>query len=253
MSTENPIRMAVGEVMAMRQRQAADASLGAAICAIKRVQAQRFAHTYTDLLRDQRFGPPARFFLTELYGDKDFTERDQQFARIAGPLERLFPANVVATAETLAELHRLSEHLDDRMAEAWRALAPLGLDTAAQYLRSWRTVGERDQRQHQLQSVLELGSELAGLTTVAGLRNLLRSMRLPARLAGLSALQAFLEAGFETFGSLSRHPGAATRFLATIAERENDWIAQLFDEPEASLLPRLRAALQEPIAAPEDR
>lgn len=253
MSTENRIRTAVGEVMAMRQRHAADASLGAAVCAIKRVQAQRFAHTYADLLRDKGFGPPARFFLTELYGEKDFNERDQQFARIAGPLERIFPANVVATAETLACLHRLSEHLDDRMAEAWRSLMPLGLDAAARYLRAWRNVGERHQRQIQLQSVLGLGNELAELTTVTGLRSLLRTMRLPARLSGLSALQAFLEAGFDTFASLVRSPGGAPRFLATIAERETIWIAQLFDEPEASLLPRLRAALQEPIPAPEGR
>jgi hypothetical protein len=253
MSTENPIRTAVGEVMAMRQRHAADAALGAAVRAIKRVQAQRFTHTYADLLRDERFGPPAQFFLTELYGDKDYTDRDQQFARIAGPLERIFPADVVATAETLAELHRLSEHLDDRMAEAWRALEPLRLDAAARYLRAWRNVGERDQRQLQLHSVLELGHELADLTAMAGLRSLLRTMRLPARLAGLSALQAFLEAGFDTFAVLSRSPGAVPRFLATIAERENAWIAQLFDEAEACLLPQLRAALQQPIPTPAER
>ena len=253
MSTENPIRTAVGAVMAMRQRHAADAALGAAVRAIKRVQAQRFAHTYADLLRDVRFGPPAQFFLTELYGEKDYTDRDQQFARIAGPLERIFPADVVATAETLAELHRLSEHLDDRMAEAWRALEPLRLEAAARYLRAWRNVGERDQRQLQLHSVLELGHELADLTAMAGLRSLLRTMRLPARLAGLSALQAFLEAGFDTFAVLSRSPGAVPRFLATIAERENAWIAQLFDEAEACLLPQLRAALQQPIPTPAER
>lgn len=253
MSTENPIRTAVGEVMAMRQRQAADASLGAAVRAIKRVQAQRFAHTYADLLRDERYGPAAQFFLTELYGDRDFTERDQQFARIAGPLERIFPAQVVATATTLAELHRLSEHLDDRMAEAWRATQALGLDAAARYLRAWRDVGEPEQRQLQLRSVLELGSELAELTATAGLRGLLRTMRLPARLAGLSALQGFLEAGFDTLAGLSAAPDGAQRFLATIAERENAWIRTLFDEAQTTLLPRLREALQDHALPPADQ
>lgn len=88
---------------------------------------------------------------------------------------------------------------------------------------------------------------------MAGLRKLLRTMRLPARLAGLSALQAFLEAGFDTFASLARSRDAAPRFLATIAERENAWITRLFDEAKASLIPRLRASLDQPIPTPTAR
>lgn len=243
MSASSPIRSAVDDVMALRLNQSADAAHGAAVRAVKAFQARRFAGTYADLLADASFGPAARFFVTDLYADKDFAERDQQFARIAAPLERLFPAHVVATAEALASLHSLSERLDDRMGMAWRAAATAGLDEVNCYLSAWRTVGERPAREKQLASVLALGRELTELTTIPGLGRLLRGMRVPARLAGLASLQRFLEDGFDTFAQLSRPVGNAQQFLAVIEQRERDWIASLFDAPPSALLPRLRATV----------
>ena len=44
------------------------------------------------------YAAAARFFLDELYSDKDYADRDAQFARIAGAIEKLFPAQVARTA-----------------------------------------------------------------------------------------------------------------------------------------------------------
>ena len=72
--------------------------MAAANAAIKRFQAQRFQATYPDLLQSPRHPAAARFFLHELYSDKEYAERDQQFARIAYTLARLFPQSAVNTA-----------------------------------------------------------------------------------------------------------------------------------------------------------
>ena len=73
---------------------------------------------------------------------RDYAERDAQFSRIAGAMQRLFPQQVVATAVALARLHALTEELDHAMGKAW--LAPGADDTMpahVRYVQAWRTVG----------------------------------------------------------------------------------------------------------------
>ena len=124
MEAAQKIRTAVTAVSLLRRRVEADPSLQAALGRVKRVQSRRFAGTYADLLAAGPFSAATRFFLDELYSDKDYAERDAQFARIAGAIEKLFPAQIADTAVDLAELHALTEELDQAMAVAcavaWR-------------------------------------------------------------------------------------------------------------------------------------
>ena len=226
MDAAQTIRDCIADVTALRLHRAGDTALGGAVGQVKALQAQRFRCTYADLLQSPAFAPAARFFLQELYSAADYADRDQQFGRIAGTLQTLFPAPVVATAVALAELHAQTEALDQDMGRAW--LATQGTD-AARYTAAWRTVGQRHARQQQLQRVLAMGTDLARLTRTPGLRMMLRMMRGPAQAAGLGALQKFLEGGFDTFGQLARQRGAVEQFLATIEERERALMEQLFD------------------------
>lgn len=228
MDAAQTIRDCIADVTALRLHRAGDTALGGAVGEVKALQAQRFRGTYADLLQSPAFAPAARFFLQELYSAADYADRDQQFGRIAGTLQTLFPAPVVATAVALAELHAQTEALDQDMGRAWlTAQGTQGTD-AARYAAAWRTVGQRPARQQQLQRVLAMGADLARLTRTPGLRTMLRMMRGPAQAAGLGALQRFLEAGFDTFGQLARQRGAVEQFLATIEERERALMEQLF-------------------------
>jgi len=174
------------------------------------------------------FGPAARFFREELYSDTDYTDRDLQFGRIAGTLQTMFPQPAVTTAVALAVLHAHTEGLDQEMGRAWLAHTDSPSD-AARYTAAWRTVGQRHARQEQMQRVLAMGTDLARLTRTPGLRMMLRMMRGPAHAAGMGALQKFLEAGFDTFGQLSRQRGGVEQFLTTIEARERALMDQLFD------------------------
>lgn len=230
------IRQAVARVTAMRLKTHTDAPLLAATVAVKRFQARRFRATYTDLFQSAEYAAATRFFLDELYSDKDFSLRDAQFARIAGALQRFFPASVVATAVAMAELHALTEELDLAMAEAWLA----DRDTAAgadsmRYTLAWQRVGRLTDREHQLTAVLAVGTELDRLTRMPGLRMMLKMMRRPAHAAGLGSLQSFLEAGFDTFAAMSGNGRHAQQFLKLIETRETHWIQQLFaDDVQAT-------------------
>jgi hypothetical protein len=200
-----------------------------AVGAVKSLQTRRFAGTYADLLAGGRFAAPTRFFLDELYGDKDYAERDAQFVRIAPAIERVFPAAAAQTAVALAQLHALTEELDHAIGRAWLDLVQAPGEPA-RYIEAWRNVGCRAERSSQVRAVLAIGEDMIRLTRTPGLRMMLRVMRAPAAAAGLAALQRFLEAGFDTFAALAR-AGHAPAFLRTIADRESALIDQLFDAP----------------------
>jgi hypothetical protein len=227
MEAARTIRAAVDAVSRLRQQAAGDAALQEALTELKRLQSRRFAGTYADLLRDASFGPGARFFLEELYGDRDHAQRDAQFARIAGAIESLFPAQVARTAAALAQLHALTEDLDLQMAHAWLALGPA--PEAPRYVQAWRDVGREADRRQQLNELLDIGRDLALLTRTPGLRTMLRMMRGPASASGMGALQRFLEAGFDTFSGMARRPGTAERFLDTVNQRETALFVLLFE------------------------
>jgi hypothetical protein len=204
-----------------RERRARDPRLEAAVLGVKRFQHERFARTYADLLAGQRYSAAARFFLDDLYGPHDFTDRDAQFARIVPGLARLFPAELVQTVACLAELHALSEFLDSRMGEALQGAEV----TAKPYAHAWRIVGRPEDRLRQIALMRAVGEALDRYTHMRGIRQSLRLMRLPARAAGLQALHGFLERGFDTFRGMS----GAAEFLQTINQRETALAEALFE------------------------
>lgn len=227
-ATADNIHKALETVAQLRQIRAGNAALSEANAAVKRFQALRFQATYADLLHSPRYQAAAQFFLHELYSDKNFAERDQQFARIASTIAKLFPQPVVNTAAALAEVHALTEQLDDAMAHHYLASCANqpDLNDAARYIACWRLVADPAARYQQLQLVLALGQSLNILTRKPGLRTLLKMMRGPAQAAGLGSLQKFLESGFDAFQTMH----GAEEFLKLIAERENGWIQRLFYE-----------------------
>ena len=249
-------------VRAERAKRRLGEGLADAVRRVKHYQQRRFSHSYADLLASTRYRPAAQFFLDELYGPRDFTRRDAQFERVVPALVRLFPAAIVATVATLAELHGLSEQLDSAMAEqlaAGAAASPPEIDAvagrpeigavapppeidAAAYARAWQASATPAQRERQIALTLEVGASLDRLTANVLVRNSLRLMRGPAWAAGLGELQTFLEAGFETFRAMH----GAQEFLGFVDAREHRLCAALFGADPHRLTPAVRDLLPPP-------
>jgi hypothetical protein len=204
------------------RRQRLDVNgLSEKVVALKAFQQRRFAHTYADLLISARYAAASRFFLEELYGPADFSQRDAQFARVVPSLVRLFPREIVETVLALGALHALSEHLDTALA---KELSAPSLD-ARTYVRAWQAAGRSAERDRQISLTLEVASRLDRLTRRPLLRNTLRLMRSPARAAGLSELQHFLESGFDAFAAMR-----GTQEFSSIVEcRERSLATWLFE------------------------
>ena len=188
-------------------------------------QARRLEKSFAGFLADPRTRPAAEFFLTDLYGERDFSGRDRDVARIMPLMSRLLPEALLAAAADAIELAVLSHAFDVRMAEVLaqrpKPAAPI---TLADYGRAYRDVGSPRLRRHQISLILGVGRTLDAAVHKHGVFKLLRASRLPARAAGLSELQGFLERGFTAFGAL----GGAEDFLQGIVAHETEASRRLF-------------------------
>lgn len=181
---------------------------------LKTWQTERLAQTYADLLASRRYRDAANFFLEELYGPKDFAQRDADVARIVPTLTRMLPAFALEAIADAIELDALSERLDAEMADALHAEGG-GLDEAG-YARAYRATSSRSDRMRQIELAGEIGAALNNLVRVPLIGAALTMMQGPARLAGLEELHRFLVRGFTAFKKM----GDASEFLDTIRTRE---------------------------------
>lgn len=192
---------------------------------LRQWQSQRLAGGFEDFLADPRMRPAAQFFLSDLYADRDFSARDRDAAKVLPMMSRFLPDSLLRAATDAIELAVLSHAFDLRMADQLarrpQALAPI---TLADYRSAYQATGHALLRRHQINLVLRVGRALDAAVRKHGVYKLLRAARLPAQLAGLSELQAFLERGFTAFGAL----GGADDFLDRVGARELEVSRRLF-------------------------
>lgn len=202
-----------------RQGAAAEPTLAASRAALKRYQAARLASTHADLLQAPDSARAARFFLDELYGAHDLSQRDVDLERIIPTLQRMLPYEPLHAITEAIVLDALTEKLDSAMA---RVLGPeFG---AARYAEAFRTSAPRAERERQLDLVETLGRSLCKLVRIPMLSATLSLMGQPARLTGLGGLHHFLLSGFTSFRDM-REP---MRFIDTVIARERQLMAHIY-------------------------
>ena len=193
--------------------------------ALQAWQARRLSESFTDFKDNTRMRPAAEFFLTDLYGERDFSGRDRDVAKVMPMMSRLLPDSLLVAAADAIGLAVLSHAFDLRMAEALAARPrPSAAITLAAYGRAYRQVGRARLRRHQIDLIDRVGRMLDAAVHRHGVFRLLRASRLPARAAGLSELQGFLERGFTAFAELD----GADDFLDAIVAREREASRRLF-------------------------
>ena len=219
---------ALDRVMRLHAQRSADPRLAGALDRLSAWQARRLFDTYADLAREPRYAAAIAFIGNDLYGSGDFARRDADLARVVPAMGRLLPQSVIATVARAVELNALTHELDRAM------IAHLPADdrtiTVADYCRAYRNAGEPALRTRQISLIGEVGHALDRYVRTPMIGAALAMMRKPAHVAGLGALQDFLERGLAAF----RRMKGAREFLATIDEREkriNDAILAGDDAP----------------------
>jgi hypothetical protein len=204
---------------------------------LKEWQAGRLAGSYADLLASPRhnpaaefFTPAAEFFLSDLYGPKDFRSRDEELARVVPIMVHVLPAKALMTLLEAVKMDTLSESLDTAMVLALRKLGKSKVIDWPAYVAAYRTCGRRKDREQQIILIDKIGKTLDRLTRMPLIHFSLKLMNGPAHLAGLGDLHSFLQRGFDAFSYMK----GADEFLAIVTERETALMKELFANPNAS-------------------
>ena len=146
--------------------------------------------------------------------DRAIVEAEQRSARLVVISSNKGGAAYDKTAAAAMELNGLSQELD-RVLIARLPRAD-GYFSVVDYCKAYRRAGNFPLRRRQIKLIGDIGGALDHYVGKPLVRTALAMMRQPARLAGMSALQDFLERGFGAF----RDMGGAQQFLHTIDERE---------------------------------
>lgn len=201
-------------------RERNDADFFNRLKAVKTWQQARLKRTYPDLASDLRYAPATAFFMDELYGVKDSALRDRDLIRMYPTIKRMLPQFAYNAVSKALELDVISEEFDQTLAQKIGDV----VINETNYAAAFRDAGTIKERLHQVDLMRAVGAELDMVVKKPLIYSTLRMLRAPARLAGLSNMQQFLEAGFTAF----KHMNGAEYFLDTIATRETELIKRLF-------------------------
>ena len=208
----------------LRGLQERDEAFFARLKQLKAWQQQRLARTYRDLAADPRYAPAIVFFLEELYGTGESALRDRDLIRMYPTIKRVLPRFAFETVNKALELDVISEQFDQALTREHGC----AIINEASYIAAFRAAGGEQERLRQVSLMREVGEQLDRVVEKPLIYSTLRMLRGPARVAGLSHMQQFLEKGFTAF----RHMNGAEYFLQTIASRETALIERIFaDHP----------------------
>ncbi len=188
-------------------------------------QANRLRQTYDDLLHSQQYGRASAFFLSDIYGAQDFSQRDADAENAYNSMRKYLPDRLLTTLGKAIQLNHLTQDLDARLLNVLvNQLHVDGDIKIEQYAEAYRICDNYDARAYQIDLLMELGSGLDTLIRIPMIGLILRAARRPANRAGWGELQSFLERGFTAFKEM----GQASPFLQIVEERERMILDKIF-------------------------
>jgi hypothetical protein len=179
--------------------------------ALQVFQSSRLRRDYGDLAAIPMYEPVGEFFFSELYGPRDFSERDDNARRLQHFLH-IVPGVHLRDIEEILDLIGLTAHLDDgltlRLIEAG---APVDFGEAT-YERLYREAGNYAERLRQIELIQSSLRNVFRLSRSQLLGIGLSRSALLARLAGFEAGHNFLLKGYRAL----RGVGEIDSFATTI-------------------------------------
>lgn len=226
-STRQIIRHLHG--MRTMQEIAEKAGLMSTIRAVQAWQCKRLLVSHQHMYLQRRFKPAVEFFVNELYGPNDFSQRDQDIARVVPKMSTFLPQKALQSLASALHLNTLSFELDFDLA---KQLVNIEIDRDT-YADAYVSCDNFANRQQQIEYIRTLGNDLADVVKMKGISSLLFISRKPAKMAGVLALHEFLEKGFKSFKNL----GNVDDFITPVVNKEHEIMQQLADPTFPNPLP----------------
>lgn len=197
-------------------------------------QCQRLSLTYDDFARQSRYQAAVEFFLSDLYGPVDFSQRDEDIARVYPLMVKVLSGEAIDSLSQGLALNSLTMELDLKLLEVLeqqygesfsRGDVPLDF---AMYARAYKACDNYEERRQQISMIVDVGQNLELVTRKKFILAAVKLARKPAHLAGFGELQSFIERGLAAF----RKMGKAEHFLDAVHSRESRLLDAIFaDQP----------------------
>ena len=226
-STKQIIRHLHG--ISTMQEIANKAGLIPAIREVQVWQCKRLLASHQQMYQQKRFKPAVEFFINELYGPNDFSQRDQDIARIVPKMSKFLPEKALQSLASALHLNTLSFELDFSLA---KQLVGTEINRDS-YAKAYVSCDNLANRQQQIDYIRTLGNDLADVVKMKGISSLLFISRKPAKMAGVIALHEFLEKGFKSFKNL----GDVEDFIIPVVNKEHEIMQQLANPNSPNPLP----------------
>jgi len=227
-STDLFIQVLRGHIAGERQ-EVQPSGLSPQMTLLKQWQVNRLKITYDDLLHHNKYKAAAEFFMTDLYGAEDFSQRDADAENVYNTMSKYLPNRLLVTMGKAIQLNKMTQTLDTQLLET--LVHQVGMTdelTAQQYTEAYRLCDNQAVRAQQIDMVVEVGNGVANLTRIPMTGMVLRGARRPARRGGWAELQDFLERGFAAFKQMD----GVTPFLEIVSKREYQILEQIFSGAE---------------------
>lgn len=207
----------VGSLKDVKHQPLSGTSLDPKVALLRDWQSQRLARTYRDLLADERHRPACEFFLDDIYGPYDFSQRDHDIEQLYVFTRRFVPDAMLRPLHVTVELHQLSEALDRQLlAVLIDRLGVTDTITPELYAVAYRLCDNYDQRVYQIELIQQICEHIDGIVRNPLTGPTLSLAKHPLRNSGHVALVDFLERGYSGF----KHMHGSQHFRATISQRE---------------------------------
>ena len=163
------------------------------------LQLEYFLPMYGDLRDRPGYGPAIDFVISDLVGP-GIADRDRELEKVVPVMSRFLPSGALAALATAMELNARILEINLGISEQ---LAPAIANgehiSERRYCLATREVATFEDFTALIGMTREAGMSLERIVAMPMITPLLKSMRGPARLAGVGDLQAFLEKGLATF------------------------------------------------------
>ncbi len=221
-SVAKRFRLLLEETSRLTRSRADSGELGVGEKLLAQWQCARLTSTYSDLSAQKRYRKAVDFFLTDLYGPLDFSQRDDDIKRVYPLMVNVLSADAIDSLGKGLELNSMSITLDTQLLEALEN--EFGLDAEHEpgaldyemYADAYRACDNYDERVRQIDLMVEVGESLEHVSRKRLILTAVKVARKPAQLAGFGELQSFIERGLAAFRAM----GSANEFLATLHSRE---------------------------------
>jgi hypothetical protein len=183
--------------------------------ALQIFQSNRLRRDYADIAAIPQFDLVGEFFFNEMYGPRDFTDRDRSAQRLKQFLHYL-PGVRVRDLEDVLDLLELTNRLDHELADLMIA-REIGIDfTEEIYEQMYFEADNYGPRRDQIDLVCRCLYNVYRLSRNPLIGRALHSTRFLARIAGIEPAYDFLIAGYDALQKVTD----VKVFADAIADRE---------------------------------